>query len=79
MPMTKDMVEILNQDMSLSLLVGYFEYFIIFFRLVQYLKKERLENIYISFEVTQAQLIELFWLHQNHNKNSKMPASKLKV
>ena len=59
--------------------LGYFEYFIIFFRLVQYLKKERLENIYISFEVTQAQLIELFWLHQNHNKNSKMPASKLKV
>ena len=79
MPMTKDMVEIRSQDMSLSLLVGYFEYFIIFFRLVQYLKKERLENIYISFEVTQAQLIELFWLHQNRNKNSKMPASKLKV
>ena len=28
--MTKDMVEILSQDMSLSLLVGCFEYFITF-------------------------------------------------
>ena len=79
MPMTKDMVEIRSQDMSLSLLVGYFEYFIIFFRLVQYLKKERLENIYISFEVTQAQLIELFWLHQNHNKIQKHPPVNLNL
>ena len=29
MPMTRDMVEIRSQNMSLSLLVGYFEYFII--------------------------------------------------
>ena len=32
--------EIQSQDKSLSLLAGYFEYFIMFFRLVQYLKKE---------------------------------------
>ena len=32
--------EIQSKDTSLSLLVGYIEYFIMFFRLAQHLKKE---------------------------------------